>query len=104
MDWKISGAGLACAGPSLARFRARRPRDRLRANERERLREGSFMRIGVPKEIKTHEYRVGLVPGSARELLHRGHDLIVETGAGAGIGFREQGDLAVGGKERPHSA
>ena len=41
------------------------------------------MRIGVPKEIKTHEYRVGLVPGSARELIHRGHEVMVETGAGA---------------------
>ena len=44
------------------------------------------MRVGVPKEIKTHEYRVGLVPGSARELIHRGHLVLVETGAGAGIG------------------
>lgn len=44
------------------------------------------MLIGVPKEIKTHEYRVGLVPGSVRELVHHGHKVIVETGAGAGIG------------------
>jgi len=45
------------------------------------------MLIGVPKEIKTHEYRVGLVPGSVRELLHHGHAVVVETGAGSGIGF-----------------
>jgi len=45
------------------------------------------MLIGVPKEIKTHEYRVGLVPGSVRELLHHGHQVVVEKGAGAGIGF-----------------
>jgi alanine dehydrogenase len=45
------------------------------------------MLIGVPKEIKTHEYRVGLVPGSVREFVHHGHAVIVETGAGAGIGF-----------------
>ena len=45
------------------------------------------MLVGVPKEIKTHEYRVGLVPGSVRELVHHGHQVIVETGAGAGIGF-----------------
>jgi alanine dehydrogenase len=45
------------------------------------------MLIGVPKEVKTHEYRVGLVPGNVRELVHHGHAVIVETGAGAGIGF-----------------
>jgi alanine dehydrogenase len=45
------------------------------------------MLVGTPKEIKTHEYRVGLVPASVRELTHRGHKVVVETGAGAGIGF-----------------
>ncbi|HEX3862026.1 MAG TPA: alanine dehydrogenase [Stellaceae bacterium] len=45
------------------------------------------MLIGVPKEVKTHEYRVGLVPGSVREMVHHGHKVVVETGAGAGIGF-----------------
>jgi alanine dehydrogenase len=45
------------------------------------------MLIGVPKEIKTHEYRVGLIPGSVRELVHHGHEVVVESGAGAGIGF-----------------
>ena len=44
------------------------------------------MRVGVPKEIKTHEYRVGLTPGAVREYVHAGHDVVVETGAGAGIG------------------
>ncbi len=44
------------------------------------------MRIGVPKEIKTHEYRVGLTPASVRELVHRGHEVLVEAGAGSGIG------------------
>ena len=48
------------------------------------------MRIGVPKEVKTHEYRVGLVPGSVRELVHRGHDVLVETGAGAGIDISDE--------------
>jgi len=47
------------------------------------------MRIGVPKEIKTHEYRVGLVPSSVRELVHHGHGVTVETGAGAGIGCED---------------
>ena len=44
------------------------------------------MRVGVPKEIKIHEYRVGLVPASIRELVHHGHSVLVETGAGSGIG------------------
>jgi len=42
--------------------------------------------VGVPCEIKTHEYRVGLTPTSVRELASHGHEVIVETGAGAGIG------------------
>ncbi len=44
------------------------------------------MRVGVPKEIKTHEYRVGLTPGSVREYVAAGHGVFVETNAGAGIG------------------
>jgi len=45
------------------------------------------MKIGVPKEIKVHEYRVGLVPSAVGERVHAGHEVIIETGAGAGIGF-----------------
>lgn len=45
------------------------------------------MRIGVPKEIKNHEYRVGLVPASVRELVAHGHEVVVETHAGYGIGL-----------------
>ncbi len=48
------------------------------------------MLVGVPREIKTHEYRVGLVPGSVRELVHHGQRVIVESGAGAGIGFDDE--------------
>ncbi len=44
------------------------------------------MLIGCPKEIKNHEYRVGLTPESVRELTAHGHQLVVESGAGAGIG------------------
>ena len=44
------------------------------------------MLVGVPKEIKTHEYRVGLTPGSVREYVARGHQVLVETSAGQGIG------------------
>jgi alanine dehydrogenase len=49
-------------------------------------REGNTMLIGVPKEIKNHEYRVGLTPSSVRELVAHGHEVLVETNAGAGIG------------------
>src|SRR5712691_6790498 len=48
------------------------------------------MLIGVPKEVKSFESRVGLVPGSVRELVHHGHKVVVETGAGAGIGFDDR--------------
>jgi alanine dehydrogenase len=54
------------------------------------------MLIGVPKEIKTHEYRVGLVPGSVRELIHQGHAVIVESKAGEGISIDDADYQAVG--------
>ena len=44
------------------------------------------MRVGVPKEIKVEEYRVGLTPASVREYVAAGHTVVVERGAGAGIG------------------
>ena len=56
------------------------------------------MKIGVPKEIKTREYRVGLVPSSVRELTHNGHDVYVEKGAGTPIGYDDQSYIAVGAK------
>jgi alanine dehydrogenase len=46
-----------------------------------------MMRIGVPKEIKIHEYRVGMTPAAVREAVHDGHRVLVETGAGTAIGF-----------------
>jgi alanine dehydrogenase len=45
------------------------------------------MRVGVPKEIKDHEDRVGLVPSSVAELVHHGHEVLVERGAGVGAGL-----------------
>jgi alanine dehydrogenase len=45
------------------------------------------MLIGVPKEIKNHEYRIGLTPASVRELTAHGHEVLVETNAGMGVGF-----------------
>jgi alanine dehydrogenase len=47
------------------------------------------MRIGVPREIKVHEYRVGLVPSGVGELTAAGHEILVESGAGAGVGFSD---------------
>jgi alanine dehydrogenase len=47
------------------------------------------MRIGVPKEVKNHEYRVGLTPGSVREAVHRGHQVIVERNAAHVIGLED---------------
>jgi alanine dehydrogenase len=44
------------------------------------------MRVGVPREIKPQEYRVGLTPGAVREYVARGHEVVVEAGAGLGIG------------------
>ena len=56
------------------------------------------MRVGVPKEIKNHEYRVGLTPASVAELASDGHDVIVETGAGMGIDFADEDYRAVGAR------
>jgi alanine dehydrogenase len=62
------------------------------------------MLIGVPKEVKTHEYRVGLVPSSVRELAHRGHEVVVETEAGIGIGFDDRAYEAAGARIRSSAA
>ncbi|MEE4245566.1 MAG: alanine dehydrogenase [Kangiellaceae bacterium] len=58
------------------------------------------MLIGVPKEIKNHEYRVGMVPASARELIAHGHQVIVEHNAGIGIGFTDADYQAIGAEVR----
>ncbi len=54
------------------------------------------MRIAVPTEIKNHEYRVGLVPGGARELVRHGHEVIIQTGAGSGIGYEDKAYVTAG--------
>ncbi len=56
------------------------------------------MRIGVPKEIKNHEYRVGMIPAAVRELTSRGHEVFVETMAGDGIGLSDEMYTRVGAK------
>jgi alanine dehydrogenase len=54
------------------------------------------MRVGTVKEIKNHEYRVGLTPESARELVLNGHEVWVESGAGLGIGASDADYIAAG--------
>ncbi|HEY0940094.1 MAG TPA: alanine dehydrogenase [Steroidobacter sp.] len=56
------------------------------------------MQIGVPKEIKNHEYRVGLVPAGVRELVASGHRVLVQSSAGAGIGVEDAAYVAAGAK------
>src|ERR671935_3287024 len=53
------------------------------------------MRVGVAKEIKTDEYRVALTPAGALELVQRGHEVLVETGAGEGSAFPDSAYRAV---------
>ena len=56
------------------------------------------MIIGVPKEIKNHEYRVGLTPSVVRELTRNGHEVIVETHSGSGIGLENDQYEEVGAR------
>ena len=57
------------------------------------------MRVGVPKEIKNHEYRVGLTPASVAELVGAGHEVIVETESRHGHRLRRSGLYR---RRRPH--
>jgi alanine dehydrogenase len=59
------------------------------------------MRIGVPQEIKNHEYRVGMTPSSVREAVHHGHEVLVQAGAGAGIGCDDAAYVAAGAQVLP---
>ncbi len=62
------------------------------------------MKIGVPKEIKANENRVGLVPACVRELCARGHEVVVESGAGLGAGLSDQQYRAAGATILPEAA
>ncbi len=62
------------------------------------------MIIGCPKEIKTHEYRVGLVPSSVKELISNGHEVLVESSAGEGINYSDEAYEAAGAKILPDAA
>jgi alanine dehydrogenase len=61
------------------------------------------MLVGVPKETKDHEYRVGLVPSTVRELTDKGHRVIVETGAGLGAGLTDADYQATGAEIVPNA-
>src|SRR5690606_4064149 len=56
------------------------------------------MRVGCPKEIKDHEYRVGLTPAAVREYVAHGHEVLVETMAGSGIGADDVAYVAAGAR------
>ncbi len=62
------------------------------------------MKIGVPKEIKVHEYRVGLTPPSVAELVAAGHEVFVETQAGMGIDFADRAYTDIGATILPDAA
>ena len=62
------------------------------------------MRVGVPKEIKVHEYRVGLTPASVAELVAAGHEVVVETKAGNGIDCPDSAYAKVGAQILPDAA
>ena len=62
------------------------------------------MLVGTVREIKNHEYRVGLTPESVRELVAHGHAVLVETGAGLGIGAADEAYVAAGARIAPDAA
>ena len=62
---------------------------------------GGGMRIGVPTEIKSHEYRVGMTPSGVRELTRAGHEIVVQAGAGAGVGIDDAEYAAAGARIEP---
>jgi alanine dehydrogenase len=61
------------------------------------------MRIGVPREIKPDEYRVGLTPTAVREYVARGHEVLVEQGAGAGAGYADEAYARAGARLTPNA-
>src|SRR5262245_20127117 len=62
------------------------------------------MRVGVPREIKPDEYRVGLTPTAVREYVTHGHEVLVEAGAGAGAGYADEAYLRAGAEVAPDAA
>ena len=62
------------------------------------------MKVGVPKETKTREYRVAMTPAGVRDLTRNGHDVLVETGAGEGSGIRDDAYVDAGARIVPLAA
>ncbi len=62
------------------------------------------MKIGVPKEIKTNENRIALVPAGAEVLVAAGHDVLIQQGAGEGSGFADRNYISVGARIAPNAA
>ena len=58
------------------------------------------MLVGVPKEIKDNEFRVGMTPAAVAELVHHGHQVIVETSAGLGSGSPDEEYVQAGAQDR----
>src|SRR5215468_11292169 len=65
---------------------------------------GVAMLVGVPREIKDNEYRVGIVPSIVRELADKGHQVVIETQAGAGAGFLDTDYQSAGAEIVPGDA
>jgi alanine dehydrogenase len=61
------------------------------------------MKIGVPKEIKTNENRIALVPAGAESLVGAGHEVIIQKGAGEGSGFTDEDYTSVGARIAPNA-
>jgi alanine dehydrogenase len=62
------------------------------------------MKIGVPKEIKTNENRIALVPAGAEALVGAGHEVLIQQGAGEGSGFPDSNYVAAGARIAPNAA
>jgi len=62
------------------------------------------VKIGIPKEIKDHEYRVGMIPASVHALVQAGHEVMVQAGAGVGSGFEDVEYVAAGARIVPAAA
>ena len=62
------------------------------------------MRVGVPSEVKSDEYRVALTPAGVRELADSGHEVLVQTGAGAGSAISDEAYVAQGASIVPDAA
>ena len=56
------------------------------------------MRVGIPKEIKNNEYRVAITPSGVAELVHRGHEVLIQKGAGEGSAIHDPDFTAAGAK------